>query len=92
MADAAKTLRIVAFQEGDVWIAQCVELDLCVQGKDLAQAQRRMSALITLEAAYTTEKHGEAFRGIDPAPDYFAAMFEGASASLEGDLNFRLAA
>lgn len=92
MADAAKQLRIVAFQEGDGWIAQCVDYDLCVQGKDIAQAQRRMTALIQLEAQHTLAKHGEMFAGLDAAPDYFAAMYEGAEASLVGDLNFRLAA
>ena len=92
MADATKQLRIVAFQEGDGWIAQCVEYDLCVQGADIAQAKRRMTALIHLEAEYTREAHGEPFRGLDAAPDYFVAMFEGAEESLMGDLNFRLAA
>ena len=92
MADAMKQLRIVAFQEGDGWIAQCVEYDLCVQGSDIAQAKRRMTALILLEAKHTEKVHGEPFAGLDPAPDYFTAMFEQAEESLTGDLNFRLAA
>jgi len=92
MSDAAKQLRIVAFQEGDSWIAQCVDYDLCVQGADLAQVKRRMEALIILEADYTSKHLGAPFAGIDAAPDYFSAMFDGAEESLSGDLNFRLAA
>lgn len=92
MTDAATQLRIVAFQEGDSWIAQCVDYDLCVQGADLAQVKRRMEALIILEAEYTKANSGEAFAGLDPAPDYFAAMYEGAEESLAGEMNFRLAA
>ena len=92
MADAIKQLRVVAFQENDSWIAQCIDFDLCVQGKDLAQAKRRMTALIRLEASYTKEKFGDCFAGLDPAPDYFAAMFEGAEESLVGEMDFRLAA
>ena len=65
MADATKQLRIVAFQEGDGWIAQCVEYDMCVQGSDIAQAKRRMTALIRLEADHTMEIHGEPFAGLE---------------------------
>jgi hypothetical protein len=93
MSDAANELRVVAFREGDCWIAQCVEYDLCVQGNDIAQAKRRMEALIRLEAQHTLEQNGELFAGIDPAPDYFASMFDGAEeVSIAGHLNFRLAA
>ena len=92
MADAIKQLRVVAFQEGDNWIAQCVDFDLCVQGADLAQVKRRMTALIQLEGDYTKEKFGDFFAGIDPAPDYFSAMFDGAEEALIGDMDFRLAA
>ena len=92
MADAIKHLRVVAFQENDCWIAQCVDYDLCVQGADLSQVKRRMTALIRLEAEFTKEKFGDVFVGIDPAPDYFVAMFDGAEEALVGDMDFRLAA
>lgn len=92
MADAIKSLRFVAFQEGDGWIAQCVEYDICTQGTDLAQAQRRMNVALRHEAIFTQETRGEAFAGIDAAPDYFAAMYESAEASLVGDVDMRIAA
>lgn len=93
MSDAAtKSVRIVAFKEGDVWIAQCVEYDICVQGSDLAQARRRMTVALDQEARITIEKCGVAYKGIDPAPDYFAAMYDAAEESLATDLDFRIAA
>ena len=92
MADAIKNLRFIAFQEGDGWVAQCVEYDICTQGSDLAQAQRRMNVALRHEARFTKERHGEAFAGLDPAPDYFAAMYEAAEASLVGDVDMRIAA
>jgi hypothetical protein len=92
MADAIKQLRVVAFREGDAWIAQCVDYDLSVQGADLAQVKRRMTALIKLEADFTTKNSGECFAGLEPAPDYFQAMFEQAEESLVSDFEFRLAA
>lgn len=92
MAEAINSVRVVAFQEDGVWVAHCVEYDICVQANDLAQARRRMTVALTQEAKITQEKHGEAFKGIGPAPDYFEAMFERAEASLQSDMDFRIAA
>lgn len=93
MSDAIKSVRVVAFREDDAWIAQCVEYDICTQGRDLAQAQRRMVVALRQEARITREKNGEEFKGIDPAPDYFAAMYDAADgAQLQGDMGFRIAA
>jgi hypothetical protein len=92
VAEAIKGVRVVAFQENEMWIAQCVEYDICVQGKDLAQARRRMTVALTQEAVITTNKHGEPFKGLDAAPDYFDAMYAAAEASLESDMDFRIAA
>lgn len=92
MADAIKKLRFIAFQEGDGWVAQCVEYDICTQGADLTQARRRMNVALRQEAKFTKEKHGEAFKGIDAAPDYFDAMYQAAEESLVGEVDMRIAA
>ena len=92
MTDAIKTVRIVAFQEGDHWVTQCVEYDICAQGKDLAQARRRMAVALREEAAFTKKHNGEEFAGIDAAPDYFAAMYDSAEEKLAADLDIRIAA
>lgn len=92
MADAIKELRFVAFREGDGWVAQCVDYDICTQGTDLAQARRRMNVALRCEAEFTEQKNGKAFAGIDAAPDYFAAMYEAAESALVGDVDMRIAA
>lgn len=92
MTDATKSVRVVAFQEDGAWVAQCVEYDICTQGRDLMQAQRRMRVALRHEAKFTKDKCGEEFAGLDAAPDYFAAMFESAEATLQGDVNMRIAA
>lgn len=92
MSDAIKSVRVVAFQEDGAWVAQCVEYDICTQGHDLTQAQRRMNVALRMEAVFTKDKHGKEFAGIEPAPDYFAAMFDSAEASLAGEMNMRIAA
>jgi len=92
MTDAIKRLRVVVFQEGEGWIAQCVDYDICAQGKDLAQVHRRMVVALREEAKLSLDETGVEFGGIDSAPDYFAAMYEGTCESLAGDIDIRIAA
>lgn len=93
-AAVKKTLRIVAFQEGDMWIAQCVEHDICVQAKDVAQLRRRMDVALKIELDDSQAGGGEPFADIPPSPNHYAVMFEEASAEarLAGDLEMRIAA
>lgn len=85
-------IRIVAFKEGDGWVAHCVEYDIAAHGKDLPTVQCNMDAVLTAEFRVTKDKHGEPFANIDPAPDYIEALFNEAVAALNGEPNFRLAA
>jgi hypothetical protein len=95
MANAEpQKLRIVAFRDGDAWVAQCLEYDISAQAPDLQILVRRMNDVIEAEAAFTLEKRGERFAGIDPAPDFFEALFQNvhAEASLKSEMDFRIAA
>jgi len=69
-------LRIVAYREGDVFAAQCLEYDIAAQAPDLKTLLRRIDNAICREAEYTQQTHGEVFKGIAPAPDYFTALYE----------------
>ncbi len=90
---AKEKLRIIAFQEGDVWIAQCVDYDICAQGRDLTTVRERMFALLQAEMAYTFEKYGKEFHGIDAYPDFYEVMFNSyANESLQSGVDFRIAA
>jgi hypothetical protein len=44
------TLRIVTFKEGDIWVAQCLEHDVCVQAGDLDSLRTRMEMAIQAES------------------------------------------
>lgn len=92
--EALRKLRIVAYTDGEGWVAQCLEHDISAQAPDLQALVRRMHDAINAEAEYTAEKHGEAFAGIEPAPDYFEAMFNSVAeeAALKTDMDFRIAA
>lgn len=88
----SNTLRIIAIREGDLWVAQCLEYDICVQGEDLAQAKRRMKVALEHEARITKEKYGVEYKGIPAAPDFFKALFDGTENKLEDNSDFRIAA
>lgn len=85
-------LRIVAFQDGDMWVAQCLEYDIATQADSMDTLVARMDDTLCAEAEYTNEQHGEPFAGLDPAPDLFNVMFETATAALKSENDFRIAA
>jgi hypothetical protein len=44
------SVRIVAFKEGDIWVAQCLEHDVCVQAADLDTLRGRMEVALLAES------------------------------------------
>lgn len=95
MTDEVKsTLRIVAFKEGDIWVAQCVEHDICVQAKDVAQLRRRMEVALEIECKDSVANGGQPFGDVPPAPDLYGFMFDEATAdaAMAGDMDMRIAA
>ena len=69
-------IRAVIFQEGDVWVAQCLEYDIGAQAHDLDTVQRRLTLAIEVEQSTSLEVHGKEFAGIDRAPTRFFEMWE----------------
>ena len=72
---ASEQIRVVVFQEGDLWVAQCLEYDIGAQGADLDELQDRLMAVIDAERTESIERNGRAFAGIDPAPQHFQDMW-----------------
>ncbi|MGN6356078.1 MAG: hypothetical protein ACTHLU_01190 [Novosphingobium sp.] len=86
-------LRVIAYREGDAWVAQVVEYDIAAQGCDFETAMRRLRATVRAECKHTRAKHGTDFAGIGPAPAVFAEWFDAAHQSLMTDhLELRIAA
>lgn len=86
-------IRVIAFREDDVWIAQCLEHDISSQGATFQDAMRRLTAAVNAECEYTREKHGEPFANIDAAPEKFERMFDEVQQSLQADnMEWRIAA
>jgi hypothetical protein len=49
-AAAMNTVRIVTFKEGEIWVAQCLEHDVCVQAADLATLGSRIEMALQAES------------------------------------------
>lgn len=69
-------IRVIAFREGDAWIAQCLEFDICAQAPDLDELRARIDATIEAEHAHSVAAGRQPFEGLDPAPDHFQAMWD----------------
>jgi hypothetical protein len=83
-----RTLRIVISKDEDMFVAQCLEHDICVQGADMTQLQDRFAATLLAESGAGN------LDAIPPAPEVFHAMWE-AGMALDGRLentDMRLAA
>jgi hypothetical protein len=70
-------VRIVAFQEGDFWIAQCLEVDICAQANDFSTLSERIE--VAIEAEKPLEK-------LPQAPDRFFKMWEARGRSFTAEV------
>jgi hypothetical protein len=78
-----QTLRIVVFKSDDMFVAQCLEHDICTQAKDFDTLKERMDCLIGLEL--------ECSQDIDAAPERFHKMWD-QSVQMAGSHEYRMAA
>jgi hypothetical protein len=69
-------LRILFFEDGDHWVAQCLEYDIGAQAPDLETLHARMRVALVAECGASMELHGEAFAGIEPAPAFFQNLWD----------------
>lgn len=93
-ADAEKPMRAVVFRDGDAWIAQALEHDICAQAADLKTLSLRFQATIRAEIEESLACGQTPLSGIPPAPEKFFAMWESRSEFSDhshGDVNVELA-
>lgn len=69
-------IRVVLFKGDGGWIAQGLEIDLCAQGSDPAQAQQRFAETCALESQARLAHFGDSLHGIEAAPKHFFAMWD----------------
>lgn len=68
--DRVMELRIIIFKQEDLFIAQCLDHDVAVQGSDMATVQRRFEETVFAE--------GEGLTALPAAPEAYHVMWAGA--------------
>lgn len=72
--DTQKEIRVVTFQEGDLFVAQALEVDVCAQGKTPDEALLRLKAALRCEEKLA-EEEGRSLSDIGPAPQPFHVLY-----------------
>ncbi len=80
--EKSQDLRIIVTQEDGVYVAQCLEYDICTQAPDMAMLQDRMNCLIEVELTSGQE--------IDQAPERFHNMWVKSLSNQSGNHEYRL--
>lgn len=77
-----KKLRVLICHEYGWVVAQCLEYDVCAQGKTVHDALTHLTlALVELERD-SLQQHGQAFAHTKPAPEKFHAMWNNGTAKV----------
>ena len=71
----AQQFRVIVLRDGDVFVAQCLEVDIAAQGKTESEAKSRLRAVFHAEMEALKEK-GADISSIGPAPDSFQALYD----------------
>ena len=64
-------IRVIFYQDGDAWMAQGIDRDICVQATDFDDLFGRFEVAIRLECDEADELHH-----IPEAPEHFQRMWE----------------
>lgn len=73
------SVRVLIFQDGDAYVAQCLEFDISAFAPDKKTLRERFLSVFSLEMNLSLDRNGAPFAGIDPAPRHFHAMWEKAT-------------
>lgn len=72
---ASHTIRVIAFKDGEHWVAQCLEHDVCAIALDLETLKYRLEVAVEAERELCHEK-GADLDSLPRAPECFFDMWE----------------
>jgi hypothetical protein len=75
-------MKVIVYQEGPVWIAQGIEVDIVARATTLDAVQEAFKRAVARTMAVSKHLSGQPFSGIGKAPDKFKRMFEDAQSRL----------
>ena len=80
MKSQTENLRVVVFAEGEAWIAQALELDVCAQGANPDEARERFLDTLDCELSMALDAGEDPTESIGAAPKQFFSMWDQRSA------------
>ena len=84
-------IRILVFKDGDIYVAQCLEVDIAACADSVNRLRENIVGTIDAYRQETIERHGVAFQGIEPAPQEFHDMWDSANKFEQGANDFDMA-
>lgn len=76
MAEKTVTLRVLFYQEGPCWVAQCIDHDLNAHGESIKQAQRAFEHVVISHIMVSVESGREPFTDATTVPPLFVQAYE----------------
>jgi hypothetical protein len=72
-------IRVLAFEDGDGWIAQVIDHDICVRSESLLKLPKVLAREIAANIHVNRRLGMLGLDGIAPAPEHFRTAFEAAT-------------
>lgn len=79
-----KELRVLFFQDGNRWVAQCIDYDICTSGSSIPEAQQHFGEAFVAELGLSYELKRQPLEGVPAAPEHYRRLFEETHERLEG--------
>jgi hypothetical protein len=67
---------VVAFQEGELWVAQCVEYDIAAFAKSLPELSKAFERAMAANLCVNADLGRNALDGVPAAPERFRQLFD----------------
>jgi hypothetical protein len=72
----AKVIRVLLFQEGDFWVAQCLEHDIATQSRTRKGVWDALIRTLKAQVSLDVERGRTPLESIPPAPDWYFEAFK----------------
>ena len=69
-------ISVVAYRDGDLWVAQCVEYDIAARADSLERLPRAFDRALAANMLVNAELGRSKLEGIPPAPSRFKPLFD----------------
>src|SRR5262249_12706658 len=86
MNSSREKINVLAYQEGEAWVAQCVEYDIYARAHSLPELPERLSRAIAVNLCINEEFGRSGLSGIPAAPQGVQEAFRRAKMDISGGI------